>query len=817
MQRMPSLAIFAALSLCAAVAGGQCTQPAPANPCAPGGGTQVTDCGMEWQFTPMPKKLVNGVPVADAIRGVNRSRIICYEGDPRCDFDADLDNRSCTFQTKICINNSDPRLAKCTPSELTTFEVTQPKPAAPRTAADIANVATLESQAGSGGFGATVVRNGNVIFAGSPNGTANLCSNDLPLVVPMLINGTSNAPKRTVKRIRVAATNNAGAKEPDTLQLDCRPSTCGDGVVQADHETCDQGNRVNGDGCNQACQIETGPTNTPGPSSTPTVPAPTGTPTVPGPTNTPTTPPTASPTRTPTLAAPTSTPTNPPPTGTATATQGPDRLFQIAPAGGSDGNCRGTCTGGLNPGASCGAAADCRVCSGGSRAGLSCSANSECPGSTCPAGGTCSAPRTCVGGPRNSLTCANSGDCNGCAPNNICTGAGAPLACCTGTDSGSCPVSGSCALVQNSLFPIRVPLNGVCVPRAYIDRGCTTDAECAPLGKTCQFSSLTLQVGSADGNNEIPITIQQSDVKVMPARVGSIGTVCVSAASNGGGVIDCDGGRANLNLLSLKDHNTTPGNAGNSGSAAGLVDDPSCTNTAVQPDGSISRACLEGTKQCDGGVNEGALCMVDGDCPGSTCSPCTTQPQALHGVCNSPTVAVQSGTFGAGDASIALPLALTILSTGPSILPPAPTPSPTPPADWGPDRLPCTADDTVQSSGAVVVTLSTGTNSVLIYDANNTSGLRLGVSSETTCTSDGNCPLGESCRNSSNDLACNTGSCRCVILCGASPCLGQTTGTPLSCSNLSAGNLTGLTFGGGFPGLDTQASDIATLFQFQAK
>lgn len=270
--------LIAALTLFAAGARAQCTDPAPANACAPGGGSKVHECAMEWLFAPMPKRLSGGVAVPDALHGINRSRIICYEGDPRCDFDG-ADNASCTFHTKMCINNHDPRFDKCVASEVASFQVIQPNPSALKTAADGQNLAALEGGA-STSFGVPIVRGNALFLAGSPNATANLCSDDVDLVIPMIVDPNSNKPKRTAKRIRVRGTNNAGVKHSETLQLDCRASTCGDGKIQTDHETCDDHNRLNGDGCDQACQIETGPTNTVGPSNTPTV-TPTVTPTSP--------------------------------------------------------------------------------------------------------------------------------------------------------------------------------------------------------------------------------------------------------------------------------------------------------------------------------------------------------------------------------------------------------------------------------------------------------------------------------------------------------------------------------------------------------
>ncbi|HYD49197.1 MAG TPA: hypothetical protein VEB21_12650, partial [Terriglobales bacterium] len=403
---------------------------------------------------------------------------------------------------------------------------------------------------------------------------------------------------------------------------------------------------------------------------------------------------------------------------------------------------------------------------------------------------------------------ANFNDCNGCNPNAVCTAAGVPLPCCSGPDAGTCPAQGGCAFVQNTVFPIRVPLNGVCVPRAYPDRFCTSQAECAPVGKTCEFSSISLSVSGEDANGERTLSIAQDGVNLQPARVPPVGMACVTAGGDGEGVIDCDGGRANVDFEAFLDHNTTPGDSNNSGPALGLPDDPTCTATTVQPNGTIDRACLEGSSQCVGGSNAGAVCTVAGDCPGGSCDPCTTQPNALHGICNSPTVINQSGTFGPGDAVVALPLSITILSLGGGA---------SPPADWGVDGLPCTADDTIQPAGGVTVYLSTGNNQATVYDAGNSAGVMIGPHAETACTTTPDCPAGQSCVNDSNSFACSTLDCVCRTICTTAPCLAELSGNPLQCDDLDADDFTELRFGGSFPALDTQALDITTLFQFQAQ
>lgn len=550
----------------------------------------------------------------------------------------------------------------------------------------------------------------------------------------------------------------------------------------------------------------------------------------------------------------------------------------IQPGGGTAGSCRSVCTGGINPGASCGSTADCRVCMGGSKAGQNCAAAGDCPGGTCPTGGTCSATgRMCAGGPYNGKTCANALDCNGCDPNRICTGVGVPLPCCTGVDAGSCPLAGSCALVQNkitvlNLFPVRVPLNGVCVPRVAPDVGCSTDLECAPTGRVCQLARIDVVVGGVDSTGTRPLRVPRESVLLNPAAVSGIGTVCVSAGADAFGELDCDGGTSGLDFTFARDHNTTVGGAGNTGSAVGLPDDPTCSRTFIQPDGGLSVACIEGTKVCSGGANVAMICTTNADCPSSTCADCTTQPQGVHGtccngtgnacqgsvdlcqssggkcqrcvgqpattaVCNSPIDVNVTGTFQAGDSRVAFPLGLTIIGAGAFA------------TAVGPDGLPCTADDTTDPPSTVRVALTTGTTSISVYDVDNrrlcqggtrsgtpctldsecTGGgacklSKIGPSSRNSCTTSSTCPDGEVCVDPSTSKLCaGSSACTCQVICQTDPlagsalrpCTALLDGRAKSCSEFDENrSLSGLVFGGGFPAFDTSASDIVTLFQF---
>jgi cysteine-rich repeat protein len=301
---------------------GLCIGSVPGNPCVPGGGPKKSDCNMEWAVTPVPPLNKASIP---------KNIMICYEGDPRCDADSNLTNNSCTFRVGLCINNDDPRFPTCTRSSIAFMEVKKPKPSS-LDQSDQANVSTLEGQAGPGGFGVTVLRSGSPFISGSANGKPNQCSAPLGIKVPLrqTLAGRLFAGRRSV---RLKTTTLGGVSDTDSLRFKCLPSTCGDGVVQADHEECDDGNRINGDGCDQSCHIELPPTATPTSAATltPTV---TNTPTSTAtdtPTETPTDTPTDTPTETPTNTflpgVPTFTPTNSPtrtstrtPTNTATRT-----------------------------------------------------------------------------------------------------------------------------------------------------------------------------------------------------------------------------------------------------------------------------------------------------------------------------------------------------------------------------------------------------------------------------------------------------------------------------------------------------------------
>ena len=141
----------------------------------------------------------------------------------------------------------------CVRSDVASFEVRKPAATHLADAADASNLHVLEDQ-GSFGFGVTVRRKSIPVSIGEPNGATDFCSGPLNIVVPLWHAGGS--PVRNRKRISVSVTTSAGKRDVDVLKLMCRPSTCGNGVLEADHEQCDDGNRFDGDGCDSHCQIE---------------------------------------------------------------------------------------------------------------------------------------------------------------------------------------------------------------------------------------------------------------------------------------------------------------------------------------------------------------------------------------------------------------------------------------------------------------------------------------------------------------------------------------------------------------------------------
>ena len=483
------------------------------------------------------------------------------------------------------------------------------------------------------------------------------------------------------------------------------------------------------------------------------------------------------------------------------------------------------CTAGANAGLLCipqnacpGGMCVSGMCNGGRNAGRACAGagvgNNPCPGGQCTADLAAANTKRCIGGPFDQEPCASGNNCAGCQ---------------------ATPGEGSCAIIQNSVFDLPLAQNGVCVPRSVPDRFCVTNVEC-DAGRTCRLAEISIAIGGQNPDGTRQVSIDGSKLFLPPADLGGIGLghACVTASGSGAGTLDCDGGTAGLNFTLSQDHNTSPNaclfgpnmgqpctpnnaqdpttpdcppfpgdafecinqscsggpnmgeactssahcpgrnypcNTRNSGEVlSGFPDDPMCNMSIDQPSGAVDLPCREGTGTCEGGSNDGAFCVDDDDCPaGGECALCSSTPQHPF-VCTSAIRIDVEGFMRPGDMVVVQPLAIALLGS---------------PAQYGTDMLPCTADDMPASPPAAVpVILSTGSNTVRIFDADNISGATIQPGA----------------------------------LCGGVPCIASTEGAPIDCATLNSGNLegalNGLTFGGGFPAFDTMAGDIATTFRF---
>jgi len=260
---------------------------------------------------------------------------------------------------------------------------------------------------------------------------------------------------------------------------------------------------------------------------------------------------------------------------------------------------------------------------------------------------------------------------------------------------------------------------------------------------------------------EFPLTLKMADVAFDPVRVGGIACACVRALEveefgpgiSGIGLVGCgDQGLSDVNYTIKYDHNTKPGDPSNSGSAAGLPDDPECDDHTDAGSGVTADACLEA--------------------PQAECNPTNTHV----GICNAPRqLTFSGGPGGRGSVLLTTRTAIGLLSNATDPNDPC---HPTCAAeDFGPDCLPCTDDDLDLGRPNVGVTTS-GTVNVELYDANNVRGFTIAPGQQ----------------------------------CGASPCVASVTGERADCDALEEdpnGPLQGALVTG-FVGYDSDIGDSVT-------
>ena len=205
--------------------------------------------------------------------------------------------------------------------------------------------------------------------------------------------------------------------------------------------------------------------------------------------------------------------------------------------------------------------------------------------------------------------------------------------------------------------------------------------------------------------DEMPVAIRASELHFEPVKV--LGTICACVRGipvpefgegiAGQGSVGCsDTGLTDVSYRLIQDHNTTPGDPGNH--VAGTPDDPTCTAQNTLPGGTVSKACKE---------------QVDDDCKDPSLHPHAN-------VCNGPRQLTESGgPAGKGSAVIFTNTAIGQLADTGACDMTGPRPGNTCPyPDYGPDCLPCTADDRDFGIANNLPT-TTGTADAADYDPNN--------------------------------------------------------------------------------------------------
>ncbi len=259
--------------------------------------------------------------------------------------------------------------------------------------------------------------------------------------------------------------------------------------------------------------------------------------------------------------------------------------------------------------------------------------------------------------------------------------------------------------------------------------------------------------------NEMPVAIRAEDLVFDPIPVLGVVCACVRGVPvddlfgpgiSGMGVVGCNAeGLTDISYRLIQDHNTDPGSPNNEN--MGTPDDAECDDQTTLPGGTIARACRE---------------QVGADCLDATEHP-------HNGVCNGPRTLTRSGgAAGEGSAFILNNTAIGQLRDNGTC---AETRRPDGScmfADYGPDCLPCTEDDTRKGMANNVPT-TTGSAGAAMFDANDAGSV---------------IDQGE--------------------MCGTQPCQNTVvTGAPFDCDALQndpTGGLSGGSLAVAFPALDAE-------------
>lgn len=175
----------------------------------------------------------------------------CIDGDERCDRDGRND-MTCSFEARICVRGDDPRLAECraTVAPIADVVVRSPSALSGGSAVDRANTSAIAAALGA--LGGTVRVGSTTVRSGPPIETFETCTAPFRISVPR------TAAAQRYEMFNLGAHDVRGATMDSVrMRLHCLPndSVCGNGVLEVT-ETCDDGNRIDCDGCSARCRVE---------------------------------------------------------------------------------------------------------------------------------------------------------------------------------------------------------------------------------------------------------------------------------------------------------------------------------------------------------------------------------------------------------------------------------------------------------------------------------------------------------------------------------------------------------------------------------
>ena len=128
---------------------------------------------------------------------------------------SDAANGACVFDLALCVNASDPRLPRCTPTDVATLTITAPrKTSRKQLERDVhAQLASAFGPTGELGVGTTRLR---------ANATPDYCTSSVPVTLPLAVSGTG-ALRPAKLRVGVKATSSRSGGDSDVLSLQCLP------------------------------------------------------------------------------------------------------------------------------------------------------------------------------------------------------------------------------------------------------------------------------------------------------------------------------------------------------------------------------------------------------------------------------------------------------------------------------------------------------------------------------------------------------------------------------------------------------------------